>query len=260
MALSIQSGLRRFATPLAAALIGTPIEDAAYRTWHALARTGSGRNDYYDRLTLEVMSRVLRPGSNCIDVGAHRGSILKHMVKLAPGGRHSAVEPLPMFAKGLRRAFRNVEVHEMALSDRAGATTFRHVVTHPSYSGLSPRAYPTSGIAIRELVVQVTTLDDLVGPDRSIDFIKIDVEGGELGVIKGARGVLARYQPVVLFEHGRGGGERAVEESAEIWDEFGSAGMSVYKPDAWLLGGGGLEREEFTDEVRAGEYYFLAAR
>jgi hypothetical protein len=37
-----------------------------------------------------------------------------------------------------------------------------------------------------------------------VDFIKIDVEGGELLVMKGAAGIMKKYKPVVIFEHGLG--------------------------------------------------------
>jgi hypothetical protein len=51
-------------------------------------------------------------------------------------------------------------------------------------------------------LVPVVTVDDTVaelGLDR-VDFIKIDVEGGELGVLQGAEGTLLRDQPLLLFE------------------------------------------------------------
>jgi hypothetical protein len=44
------------------------------------------RNAIYNRQTVEVMFRVLRQNSNCIDAGAHEGSILRHMIDISPGG------------------------------------------------------------------------------------------------------------------------------------------------------------------------------
>src|ERR1039458_8342772 len=91
---------------------------------------------------MSVMKQILHADSNAIDVGAHRGTILRHIVELAPQGHHFAVEPLPVFAGGLRRRFPGVEVLEVAMADKRGEATFHHIVTNPSYSGLSFREYP----------------------------------------------------------------------------------------------------------------------
>ena len=155
------------------------------------------------------MQRVLRHDSNGIDVGAHRGTILRSLVDLAPDGRHYAVEPLPAFANGLRRRFPRVEVLELALSDQKGEATFHHIVTNPSYSGLSFREYPNEGEVIEDIAVKVERLDAVIPEDVPIQFLKIDVEGGELSVLRGSQSILRRWRPVVVFEHGWSGARGA---------------------------------------------------
>jgi FkbM family methyltransferase len=49
-------------------------------------------------------------------------------------------------------------------------------------------------------LAKVVPLDDLVRDDDVVDFIKIDVEGGELGVLKGAAKILKRDKPVLFVE------------------------------------------------------------
>src|SRR5512139_2878097 len=80
-----------------------------------------------NRETLEVMRATLDAASNCVDVGAHSGSILREMVRLAPRGTHWAFEPLPALHEALAPRFPTVHVHGLALSDRAGTSEFRHV-------------------------------------------------------------------------------------------------------------------------------------
>ena len=59
-------------------------------------------------LLVALMEEVLEPDSDCLDVGAHAGSVLAELVRLAPEGRHIAWEPLPEFAERLRRAYPDV--------------------------------------------------------------------------------------------------------------------------------------------------------
>lgn len=103
------------------------------------------QNARYDALTLKIMRRSCTPTSNCLDVGASVGEILRFMVEVAPGGRHFAVEPLPHFATTLRADFPGVIVWEAAASDTAGRAEFVHVVSNPAYSGLHERPYDRGG-------------------------------------------------------------------------------------------------------------------
>src|SRR5581483_4566427 len=107
-------------------LAGSALEPAA-RAVYRRVRPGDP-NERYDALTRAVMRRVVRPDSSGVDVGAHRGSLLRELVRLAPAGRHHAFEPLPFLADALRRRFPSVRVHEIALSDASGRAAFAHVV------------------------------------------------------------------------------------------------------------------------------------
>jgi FkbM family methyltransferase len=259
---SRRTRVRQLLSPVARKVVGTRFESVAYGLWNAVVhRSLSPKNVEYDHMTVSVMQRILTPDSNGIDVGAHRGTILRHLIELAPGGHHVAVEPLPAFARGLRRQFPNVEVLELALSDVAGESTFHHVVTSPSYSGLSTRRYPHHGEVVEDIAVRVERLDDVVRPDRPIQFLKIDVEGSELGVLTGARRLLERWRPVVVFEHGWDGGKRPADDdtTGALWDVLTSTGLAVYELSAWLDDGAPLTQAGFEDSLAKGTYYFLAA-
>ena len=258
---SRRARIRQLLAPVARTVVGTHFENVAYRVWNALTyRSLSPKNAEYDQMTVSVMQRILTPDSNGIDVGAHRGTILRHIIELAPGGHHVAVEPLPAFARGLRRQFPDVEVLELALSDVSGESTFHHVVTSPSYSGLSTRSYPHHGEVVEDITVRVERLDDVVSQDRPIQFLKIDVEGGESRVLSGARCLLERWRPVVVFEHGWYGGKRPADDTTDaLWDVLTSIGLAVYDLPAWLDDGAPLTHERFENSLAHGTYYFLAA-
>jgi FkbM family methyltransferase len=260
--------IRRLLAPVADRVAGTAFEGVAYRGWEILSRAlphgrdEAATNADYDELTVSVMRRVLGAESNGVDVGAHRGTMLRHLITSAPRGRHFAFEPLPTFAAGLRRRFRGVDVREVALSDAPGVAVFHHVVTNPSYSGLSRRRYPNEGeeASVREISVRTARLDDEIPQDVPVHLLKIDVEGGEAAVVRGARSILRRWRPVVVFEHGWDDGRRPDSDTTgSLWEELVGARLGVYGLATWLADGPPLSREGFEDALAKGEYYFLAA-
>ncbi len=158
-----------------------------------------------DRLTRQIMRRVLRKDSNGIDVGCHHGEILQYLLKCAPEGHHFAFEPLPHLFRRLEKSFgTKVSLYPYALSDRSGTSTFQYVKNAPAYSGIRKRKYDVASPNIEEITVEVRTLDEIIPADVQIGFIKIDVEGAEFGVLKGAVELLRRSRPVVIFECGLG--------------------------------------------------------
>ena len=85
---------------------------------------------------------LLAPDSNCIDVGAFRGTILAEMVRIAPRGEHIAYEPLPHMHEKLVARFPDVDVRRAALSNTTGeppsGTSSRTLVTVGLKSGTIP--------------------------------------------------------------------------------------------------------------------------
>jgi FkbM family methyltransferase len=148
------------------------------------------------------MFRVLRRNSNCIDLGAHLGDILHHIINISPWGRHYAFEPLPQLAQKLTESFPQVIVHQAAVSDRSGESEFQFVENDPAYSGLRHRLYNRPDTKITPICVRVVTLDEMIPPNEKIAFIKIDIEGGEFHAMRGGMETIRRCKPVIVFEAG----------------------------------------------------------
>jgi FkbM family methyltransferase len=159
--------------------------------------------------------REVQIGHTVYDIGANVGSYTLLAARLVgPDGSVVAVEPLPANLRYLERHVQlndleNVHIVAAAATDRVQTLRFQ---------GTPDRV--TSHIAVDgDIIVDGTTVDDLVGAGMGApDVIKIDVEGAEGDVLRGASRTLASKRPIVfLATHGNAVFEecRAILESAD---------------------------------------------
>jgi FkbM family methyltransferase len=240
---------------------GTAIEPVA-RIWWRRLRVGpeSGRNARDNDLATRIMRRVLHRDSTWVDIGSSTGELMWHVLRRAPHGRHFAFEPIPEVAAILRaRLPANVEVHAIALADREGMTEFQHVVTNPGYSGLRRRVYPRPDEGVHTIRVRTARLDDVLPDSVRVRAMKVDVEGAELQVLRGAEHTLRAHCPYVLFEHGRGGADCYGTRPEQIFDLLvGECGLMISLPADWLAGGPPLDRAGFIAQFGTENCNFLA--
>jgi len=211
-----------------------------------------------DNRNLELLlGFLLAEDSNCIDVGANEGRFLYEMTRRAPRGRHIAWEPVPHLAARLRELFPTAEVHDAAVGDTpVGETSFVVVKNDPAYSGLRARDMP-DGFETEEIHVRMERLDSELPPDYVPTLIKIDVEGAELGVLRGAAETIRRHRPVIAFEHGPGASEHYGTTPEAIHDFVcGELGMRIFDMDAT----GPLSREQLGELFRTGQRWNYFAR
>lgn len=165
---------------------------------------------------IHLLAFALKSTSCCIDIGSSEGAILKEILRVAPLGRHIAYEPLPSLAETLQSRFPTVDVRCAAVARETGHSTFVHVIDRSDYSGLRVRDYPDNPRR-EEIVVRVEALDDALPPDYVPDFIKIDVEGAEQGVLEGAIRTITTHRPIIVFEHGSGGAPHYNTKPGDIY-------------------------------------------
>lgn len=146
---------------------------------------------------LASVRQRLQKSMICVDVGANKGSYLYWLARWS--SQAVAFEPQPVLADYLRRATRavglaNVTIEQCAVAEGAGQA--RLFVPSPG----SPEASLVRRKASESIAVRVVTLDDYFQPDVDIGLIKIDVEGAEAAVMRGAERILKEQRPVLLFE------------------------------------------------------------
>ncbi|OIR03451.1 2-O-methyltransferase NoeI [mine drainage metagenome] len=219
------------------------------------------QNERYDRLTKKIIFRVCQPNSVCIDVGAHEGKILKMMIDAAPQASHYAFEPIPELFQSLKQKFhKNEKLFCIALSDKKETTSFNLVLTDMAYSGLNKRAYDKKEKDI-SIVVETGLLDAIIPATEKIELMKMDVEGAELLVMRGAVQTIQRSKPVLLFEFGKAGAA-AYNYNDEDMFQFINETLqyNIYTLQSWLKNKPSLTKQNFSDNYHSGkEYFFLAA-
>lgn len=218
------------------------------------------KNLQYDRLTHKIFKMVIRENSNCIDIGCHKGEMLELMINLAPKGTHFAFEPIPQMFSDLKGKYGDkANIFPFAVADTSGSTTFQHVTNAPAYSGINKREYAVSDPGIRQIEVEVRTLDEVISADTRIDLIKIDVEGGEFGVFRGAVNTIKENKPVIVFECGLGASEFYGTVPAELYEFISDCGLKISTLKAFANKGQHLSAAEFVSIFNNGsEYYFVA--
>lgn len=220
------------------------------------------KNLEYDRLTRVILKRFIKSDHNCIDVGCHKGEILDLMLTYSPEGKHYAFEPIPYLFENLKKKYSDkATLFPYALSYRSGTASFQLVKNAPAYSGIQKRKYDIKNPEIEEIKVELKTLDELIPVDEKMHFIKIDVEGGEFGVLKGAQKLLERNKPIILFECGKGASDYYGTEPEDLHRFLTKEiGMEVFTLKSFIKGKSSLDVNAFTNHFNANdEYYFVAA-
>lgn len=220
------------------------------------------RNQQYDNQTLAIIQKVCKPDSNTLDVGCHKGEILTLICKYAPNGIHYGFEPIPDLFKNLSTilAGKNCRLENVALTDKKGTASFNYVISNPAYSGLVKRKYDKKNEEDTTIEVQTDLLDNIVPEDLKIDLIKIDVEGGELGVLKGGVKTITRNKPVIIFEHGLGASDFYNTKPEDVYSLLTGCGLKISTMKNWLQQNGkSFSIEEFKDQYyQRRNYYFIA--
>ncbi len=152
---------------------------------------------------LRFLLRNLKPGSVFLDIGAHHGVYSVVAARHTRNRAHIvAFEPSPRDRRRLKLHLRlngasSVRVEAYAVASANG--TARLFLGRPTMSSLR---YLPSAKPAKTVTVETITLDEYVkrsGLDR-IDLMKVDTEGGELEVFRGAGRVLESFRPVIICE------------------------------------------------------------
>lgn len=190
------------------------------RRYRILQRLGQFRPD------VRLVASLCDPNRISLDIGADVGEFTIAM--LAWSRSVIAFEPRAAQARDLASMFdavgAPVRVEAVALSDKPGVAAMRVVEAEPGRSTIDTdnALSDVNRDAVHSIVVPVILLDDLHLDD--VGLIKIDVEGHELAVLRGATDTLVRNRPVILVEAEERHHPHAVGEITALLTRLGYAG------------------------------------
>jgi FkbM family methyltransferase len=189
----------------------------------------------FGRNLADVVDALETPEPRVIDVGANIGDTAVLLAHFTPGAKVLCIEGDPHFLSDLQgniAQIRGVTIAEAILSDRRGQVRGAFVMEHG-----------TAHVALGEGNdwLQVQTLDDLLTAYPAFacpDVIKIDTDGFEAAILRGAHDVLASSQPVIFYEwhpdYYAAAGENDISH-ADFLMELGYDGFMIFTNRGELL-------------------------
>jgi FkbM family methyltransferase len=191
----------------------------------------------FEATEMRLVASLLRPGMKVIDAGANIGLYSLLAAKRVEGAGHIwSFEPSQntyrLFLDNLAlNGITNVSPYQLALSDAAGELTLR------AESGFGDlyRHLDYTGKATKDDIIEtvtVGTLDDFAAAQgiTAIDFLKIDVEGGEYRLLKGAQRLLSHSPGViVMFESEEDWCVRSGCKTQDALDLLRGLGFGLYR-------------------------------
>jgi len=170
----------------------------------------------------QTIVKHLRPGMTFYDLGANIGffSLLAARI-VGNAGRVVSFEADPEIAARLRENaehnhFMHVTVEQLAVWSKSGTVTFARIDAGKSTD--RGQGHVTSEHSVGELIsVEAVALDEYCRTVPAPDFVKCDVEGAEIEVLRGARELLTEKRPVFLCElHSEENRQSFLEEFAAL--------------------------------------------
>lgn len=179
-----------------------------------------------------LFEKYVKPGSTVIDIGANIGlHTLRSALLAGEKGKVIAIEPSTWAIKKLRRNLelnpelsKIIEIRHNALGENA----------EKSISLGFQSSYRLNGKnEIYSEVVDVLTLDSIAEQNslQSVDFIKIDVDGHELHILRGAKNMLSISKPVLVVEFTPSYSASYLDELTTIEQHLQSLGYSAFSDD-----------------------------
>ena len=168
----------------------------------------------YDLAVSEALWRLTDPGETVVDAGANIGIYTSLFARrVGTGGQVWAYEPHPSVFRDLSENSKlwpstkiaRLRLRQAALSDSAGQASLSQGETFTLNRGGSMITADSS----KGLTVERVTLDEEIGSDQTIGVMKVDVEGHEGALMRGAERVLRTHavRDIVFEEHGSEPGE-----------------------------------------------------
>ena len=181
-----------------------------------------------DKAALQLIRRLLKPGTIVLDIGANIGFYTKALAGITgPRGQVYSFEPDRINFRHLEnemKNFPNVTLIPKAVASNSGSlmlyTSPLLNVDHRTYELENHKG----GYAVEKISV-----DEFISGKFKVDFIKMDIQGSEMEALKGMTATLTNNKDIVLLmELWPYGLSKAGSSAAELFDYISALGFRMY--------------------------------
>ncbi len=230
-------------------LVGTALGRLAYSFSHwkrlkTIPASNPEQAAFYANMAIadKLIVRLCPRSGTFIDIGAHIGTVLSSVHQCDPTVSLIAFEADPDKAAFLSSKYPYCRVHQNAVGDSASEVTFFIDGTATAHNSLVTAQHRQQ----TPVMVQMVTLDDILS-DIAPDVMKIDVEGAELGVLRGGQRTIEQNRPLIMFESTGTGTNALGYSSAAIWEWFFERDFQIFYPDRLAHDAPPLKLDAFLD-------------
>lgn len=195
----------------------------------------------YERELVKLFRKALMPGMVILDVGANIGYFSVIAAGLVgKGGEVHAFEPEIACFGRLKKNLALLpwaHAHCIAVGDYSDSGSF-HYSQKPGQTGWGSLMRGGDNVSAEKTLVSVTSLDiwSCEHAIHRVDFIKMDIEGGEYRALKGAESMLRQYRPVIVTELNEVCLRRDGRVPLDILSELHAAGYNTFSFNGGVLG------------------------
>ena len=203
---------------------------------HAVVWTKRHLTGQYDVSEIAIVARFIGPEEICLDIGAHAGSWTRPLSKLVERGHVYAFEALPYYAKVLKLTMtllrlKNVSVFSYAVIDHNNPV--RLIWRDNNGKSLTGLTHVESLLEDTKdaITINSTTVDAFIASQNirsPVVFVKCDVEGAELMVVRGALKMIEKFRPVFYLEVESDHCRRYGYKPSDLFDFFDLQKYSAY--------------------------------
>lgn len=210
----------------------------------------------HEKDELQMIRRFLKKDSIVLDIGANIGWYSLNLAKDVPEGCIMAFEPIPKTYQYLKKniainGIKNVELYNFGLSDKEGESVFYYDSTLSGAASLRDLHEDREKIKVK---CRVKRIDDFInGISPKIDFIKCDVEGAEIFVIKGGLKTIKRHLPILFLEMLRKWSAKFECHPNDVIKILSNIGYESYYVSNTKL----VRIKEVDEETIATNFYFI---
>jgi FkbM family methyltransferase len=216
---------------------------------------GTNNDDMFSNGEFNIAQKFIKRGDVVFDIGANHGNWTKMVLTLAPLRVIYCFEPIKELCQYISTQFHyrtDLKIVCGVVADQLGETDFYIYKNNPQIAEMSnmfgrPEIEIKMGLNIEKTKARTITIDHLSNIEKleKINYLKIDTEGAELLVLKGAKAMLERNAiEMIQFEYG-GCFKDSKATLREIFQLLGSHNFTIFR----ILPNGLMHFPVFLDEM-----------